>query len=569
MKKVLIFSAAILLAFLQGCQQEPTGNVATVIQEKPDPELTIIGVPSLKDTVESGNSFTFRVSSLSDGQITVSVDAPTAAILKPNADTTEYKITAFSPKTRKVTVTATQSSTIHYATAKKTASFVIHGYGAVELPGPDDVIDGTEVTYTEADGVVYGPERGLYTGFVISEDSDVPTAADVAAKRVQGYNVLLLEFNLNQFISGGGISSDYLAVVQNAFDAIRAGGVKAIVRFAYLYDFNEATDWTGSYKKVTDPAVDKVLEHITQLQPVLTKNEDVIFVVQAGFVGAWGEWYYSTNFKVPGSKESYDSRKQLTEALLKAVPASRQIELRTPMYKFKMGYEKSLADTLTADTAHDGKAKSRLGGHNDCFLADAEDRGTFPDDSLRTFWKAESRYTIMGGETCDVSDYGLCANSIKDLEDYHWTYLNDGYHEGVIARWKTDGCYNTIKERLGYRLVLKDVHYQAITVGQQCKVTIRFYNKGFAAPQNPREAWLVWVDPEGEETEYPLGSDPCTWHSGYNAAVGAFIPTSEKGTLYLKLSDPLLSTKPAYSLPLANTDIFDPTTGYNKLFEIN
>ena len=567
MKKIFVFSAAILLAFLQGCQQEPTGNVATVIQAKPDPELTITGVPSLKDTVESGNSFTFTVSSLSDGKITVTVDAPTAAILRPNADTTAYKITAFSSKTRKVTVTANQSSTVHYATAKATASFVIHGYGAVELPGPDDEIAGTKVTFTEADGVVYGPERGLYTGFEIPRDEI--SAATVAAKRTLGYNVILLEFNLNEFISASGISADYLAVVQKAFDAVREGGVKAIVRFAYLYDFNEATDWNVSNPKITDATVENVLEHVSQLQPVLTKNEDVIFVVQAGFVGAWGEWYYSTNFKQPGSKESYESRKKLTDALLTAVPKSRQIELRTPMYKFKMGYEKSLSDTLTADTAHDGSAKSRLGGHNDCFLADAEDRGTFPADSLREFWKAESRYTIMGGETCDLSDYGLCPNSIKDLEDYHWTYLNDGYDPAVIARWQTDGCYNTIKERLGYRLVLKDVHYETITVGQQCKVTIRFYNKGFAAPQNPREAWLVWVDPDGGEEKYPLGFDPCTWQPGYNAAVGAFIPSSEKGTLYLELSDPLLSSKPGYSLPLANTDIFDPTTGYNKLFEIN
>ncbi|MBQ3711366.1 MAG: DUF4832 domain-containing protein [Bacteroidales bacterium] len=564
MKKIFVLSAAVLVALLQGCQQEPTGNVATEIQEKPDPEISFSGVP--KDTLESGKSFTFTVGSLSDGKITVAVDKPTAAILKPNADTTAYKITAFSAKTQKVTITATQVSTVHYANAKKTASFIIHGYGAVDLPGPDDAITGTEVTYTEATGVVYGPERGLYTGFEISSDADVPTAADISAKRVQGYNVLLLEFNLNQFVSGGGISADYLTVVQKAFDAVRAGGCKAIVRFAYIFAYNEATDWPSV---VTDPEVDKVLDHVEQLQPVLTKNEDVIFVVQAGFVGAWGEWYYSTHFKQPGSKESYESRKQLMDALLKAVPASRQIELRTPEFKFKLGYEKSLADTLTADTAHDGSTKSRLGGHNDCFLADAEDRGTFPADSLRTFWKAESRYTIMGGETCGLSDYGLCENTIKDLEDYHWTYLNDGYHEGVIARWKTDGCYNTIKERLGYRLVLKDVHYDAITVGQQCKVTIRFYNKGFAAPQNPREAWLVWVDPDGGEEKYPLGFDPCTWHSGYNAAVGAFIPTSEKGTLYLELSDPLLSSKPEYSLPLANTDIFDPTTGYNKLFEIN
>ncbi len=563
MKKLLIFPAVILLAFMKACMEEPVGNVATEIKEKPDPELSFKGVP--KDTVESGNSFIFTVSSLSDGKITVSVDKPTAAILKPNADTTEYKITAFSAKNQKITITATQPSTIHYTNAKKTASFIIRGFGNVDLPGPDDAIEGTAVNYTELDGVLYGPERGLYTGFEIDAEDDVPTAADVAAKRLLGYNLLLLEFNLNQFVSGGGISADYLAVVQKAFDAVRAGGAKAIVRFAYIFSYNESTDWPSV---PTDPAVDKVLGHVTELQPVLAKNEDVIFVVQAGFVGAWGEWYYSTNFKQPGSAESYNLRKQLTDALLKAVPASRQIELRTPLFKFKMGYAKAVADSITADTAHDGTAKSRLGGHNDCFLADASDRGTFAADSTREFWKAESRYTIMGGETCDVSDYGLCDNAIKDLEDYHWTYLNDGYREEVITRWRNNGCYDTIKSRLGYRFVIKDVHYGAIAVGQPCSITIRFYNKGFAAPQNPREAWLVWVGSDNEEVKTPLGFDPCTWHSGYNAVVSSFIPSTEKGTLYLELPDPLLSDKPEYSLPIANTDMFETSTGYNKLFEI-
>ena len=80
MKKIFVLSAAVLVALLQGCQQEPTGNVATEIQEKPDPELSFSGVP--KDTLESGKSFTFTVGSLSDGKITVAVDKPTAAILK-------------------------------------------------------------------------------------------------------------------------------------------------------------------------------------------------------------------------------------------------------------------------------------------------------------------------------------------------------------------------------------------------------------------------------------------------------------------------------------------------------
>jgi pimeloyl-ACP methyl ester carboxylesterase len=39
----------------------------------------------------------------------------------------------------------------------------------------------------------------------------------------------------------------------------------------------------------------RVVSHLDQLQPILTDNYDVIAFVQAGFIGSWGEWYYTTN----------------------------------------------------------------------------------------------------------------------------------------------------------------------------------------------------------------------------------------------------------------------------------
>ena len=85
---------------------------------------------------------------------------------------------------------------------------------------------------------------------------------------------------------------------------------------------------------------------------------------------------------------------------------------------------------------------------------------------------------------------------------------------------------------------------------------------------NPRNAWLVWVGSDGKTQKSLLGSDPRGWHSGYNAVVTTFTPTTAKGTLYLELSDPLLPDNPDYSMPLANEGVFDATTGYNKLFEV-
>ena len=374
---------------------------------------------------------------------------------------------------------------------------------------------------------------------------------DVKARRATGHSVLLLEFYLKDFM-GSNISAKYVKNIQASLDALREGGVKAIVRFAYTQSESE-NPW--------DANVDQVLTHIAQLKSTLQKYEDVIFVLQAGFIGVWGEWYYTTNFTTDSN------RKKVSDALLEVLPASRQIELRTPAFKMRL-YNYALKDTLSAATAHDRSVKSRLAGHNDCFGADATDKGTFASDTDREFWKADTRYTIMGGETCAVSDYCLCDQTLQDLKDYHWTYLHDGYHQGVLSRWKEDGCFNEIEEKLGYRLVLQDVHYDAIEAGNRCKLTLRLDNKGYAAPMNPREAWLVWVGSDGKKTKSPLGYDPRTWHSGYNAVVTYFTPTTDKGKLYLELSDPLLPGKPDFSIALANNGTFEAKTGYNLLFEI-
>lgn len=557
MKRILTLAAVILLA-LTGCKQEKAPLTATKPKQLADPEIAIEGVPS--DPVESGTPFTVKVTSKSEGEITLSVDKPSVAIIKPTGDL-EYSITAMSADDDKVKITASQEEKGDYKAATKSVSFKVIGLGSASLPGPNDKVEGTGVEFIEKDGEAVSPERGMYSTFYLYSDSQPLTADDVAYKRQSGNTLWLVECYLTKFMDGT-ISNAYLDMVQKTFDAIRGGGAKAIVRFAY-----RDTD-AGYPSTEMDPEVAVVLQHVGQLKPILIKNEDVIFCLQAGFVGAWGEWYYTTHFGFsPSTVEGHKSRKELTDALLDALPASRQIQLRTPKFKMMM-YGLSVTDSLTAATAHDGSIYSRLAGHNDCFGASKDDQGTFDGEDTRKFWKTETRYTIMGGETCAVSDYCLCPATLKDLEDYHWTYLHDGYHQDVLSRWSKDGCMDEIRSRLGYRLVLKDVHYGAVKAGEPCKVTIRLDNKGFAAPMNPREAWLVWVGSDGKASKSLLGADPRTWHRGYNAVVSVFTPTTDKGTLYLELSDPLLADNPAYSIVLANKDIFDTKTGYNKLFEV-
>jgi len=557
MKRYLSTAAILLLAVVSCTHDLPTGNVATPPKVLDDPELTLSGAPK---EIASGESFDLTISTLSPGALTLTVSNASVAFPTKKSDT-EYSIAVMSldDASFKITVNQEEMKKEGYASAKKTVTVKVIGSGPVEIPGPDDEVEGTAVSYVEAAGDVLNPERGLYHAHEIYADTPMLTGSEVEYYVKTGHKLILLEFYLTEYMAGSIYQSE-LDRIQQFFDAIRDGGAKAIVRFAYR-NTNE------NYQTIVqEPALDIVLKHIEQLKPILQRNEDVLFALQAGFIGSWGEWYYTTNIS------STADRKKVTDALLDAVPTSRQIQLRTPMYKMDM-YDYALADTLTAATAHDGSVKSRLAGHNDCFVASADDQGTFKNETTRQYWKAETRYMIMGGETCDpLKDenyiYCECENTLKDLEDYHWTYLHDGYFAGILNRWKTEGCFDEIQARLGYRLVLKDVHYGAIEAGKPCQVTIRLYNKGFAAPMNPRQAFLVWETPDGKTEQTPLGADPRTWQPGYNGAVGTFVPSTAEGTLYLKLSDPLLPDNPAYSIALANADVFDAGSGMNKLFEI-
>lgn len=418
-----------------------------------------------------------------------------------------------------------------------------------------------EVSFKESSARLLNPERGFYGGATdIFSASNPISLSKAKAVRDGGMTLMYLGFYLQSFISGD-ISEAYLNMVDKSLDAIRQAGIKCVLRFAYQ---------NSESSKPWDAPVDVVLRHVEQLKPILQKNEDVIFVLQAGFVGVWGEWYYTTNFVYePSSDDDYQPRRRLTEALLDALPASRQIALRTPQFKLRM-YNLSLKDTLTAATAHSGSALSRLAGHNDCFGVSEDDSGTFDNEpNDRKFWKADSRYFIMGGETCGLSNYCTCEASLKDMKDYHWTYLNSGYNSSVLNRWTSSGCMEEIQNRLGYRLVLSKASCTGVfEAGQSVHVKMDLENKGFAAPMNPRNAELVFVDEKGISSRFAIESDPRTWHPGPHTVEADVSLPAAKGVFYLALEDPLLPERPEYSIALANEGVFDKATGLNKLLEI-
>ena len=423
------------------------------------------------------------------------------------------------------------------------------------------------ISFTECDDIFPNPERGFY--FVQSFKSasaSLLTASKIEQNRLQNRTICYLGFYPKKYMNGH-IADDFIQMVRNNMQVLRENGAKCIMRFAYSDSENE---------KPWDPTPEVVQMHIADIKPVLQEYSDVIMCLQAGFVGVWGEWYYTENFEfTPSTPEDHVLRKQVTDAMLEALPTDRTIGLRTPMFKRNM-YASSYRDTLTLATAYDGSPKSRVSGFNDCFGASANDLGTFDNDASREYWKRDTRYTLMGGETCGVSSYCECAVTLQDCEDYHWTYLNIEYNRQVHNVWKDGGCWDEIERRLGYRLSFADVYHSTPAAGQDMTVALQIKNSGFAAPMNGRAVELILVDGNGKKTVYELNDvDPRYWFAGrtINIEKAISIPADASGkcTLYLNLPDPkpTLHDNPRFSIRLANDGVWNDDLGYNTIMTFN
>ena len=449
------------------------------------------------------------------------------------------------------------------------------GDTTTETPDPDHfwdpvVIDTdglTKISFTESTDDFANPERGFYYPYEYSS-AKTTSASSFKANRTEYRTLVLQEYWLVSFMSGD-ISSDFLNCVRKNLENARSAGVKCILRFGYKHN-------SENEKKPWDAEQDIVLRHIQQLKPILQDNSDVILCVQAGFVGVWGEWYYTDHFGMnPTSDSDYEPRRKVLNALLDALPANRQVAVRTPTFKMKI-YHLELGDTLTCATAYQNTPKARVCGHNDCFVAASDDWGTFQDDTERRYWEADTKYTIMGGETCATSSYSKCNNAPKQMELQHWTYLNIGYNEDVLDSWTSGGCMPEVKKRLGYRLVMRNAWITPnITAGCDVRAVFSISNVGYAAPINPRGLELVLVDSKGNKTVKTVTTEnPRLWLAGKTRLFEVDFKAPAKGnyTLYLNLPDPesTLHDNPYYSIRLANNNVWQESTGYNKIttFEV-
>ncbi len=438
------------------------------------------------------------------------------------------------------------------------------------------------VAYNPSQENILNPERGLYL-HPGNCNSDTLWSADTLKAKLdeKQMRLVLCIFYIDKNNTSPTvplqISQQDINTLTHNLNAVKIAKAKAILRFAYFSCDEEKLRINPSdcdAKRPNDPPVATILAHIQDLHKVLKDHTSTVAVMEAGFIGKWGEWNSSS---IPDSDLA--GRSEIVRRLQTIFP-SHMVQVRTPVIK------KNLTNV----------AINRVGYHVDCFLSTPKDGGTFVDQSVdpanrtveqqRADMANETLRVAMGGEVCIFADRefpqrALCPNAAQEFGILHFSYLNGTGPKNVIDGWEGGGCMQTIRKQLGYRLALSSSTFPyAALVGGTLKATIKLTNEGWAAPVNPRPVDLILRERSAPNriVKFRLTTDPRQWKPTMldefitiNVAVN--IGTTPVGTydLFLSLPDGSgLGSIPEYAIRFAskdinNNDVWNGTTGHNSL----
>jgi hypothetical protein len=435
------------------------------------------------------------------------------------------------------------------------SSFLVACQPASSQTGPEPAT--VTHTYISSDAPLLNPERGFFTPY------ELPGPVGFSPVRATGNTLVHLNIRLDDWRETD-IPQDVLDDLDSNFADIRDAGVKAIVRYSYN---------AGPYPD-TEPDASKtqILRHIEQLTPFLQSNADVIAWLEAGFIGAWGEWHTSTN-----GLDNLTDKRDILNALIAAIP-DRYVQVRYPANILEM-----YPDPADA-------AKARVGHHNDCFLSSETDVGTYERDGVFTIERDQAylsqltRFTPMSGETCAPNPpRSECTSALHEMELLHFSAINEAYHKGILRSWEEGGCLEDINNRMGYRISLTSADFnEQVRPGGVLSLTVNLQNTGFAAIVNERPLYVVLLpSPDGREgggegdLRVQLDIDPRTWEPGNTTfTTRLHIPSNAVDgeyqlALWLPDAYESLFDNRLYAIQFANENMWDESMGYNILGTIS
>jgi len=421
--------------------------------------------------------------------------------------------------------------------------------------------DVTDTTISTGAGDIANPERGWYRSM---------ETQDASFESLQAYrkgNVTLVAFEtyLGAYLDRD-LDSKKLTEIDQAFSFARRAGMSVIYRAAYDFDGKNKPDPTS---------ISIVLKHISQLKPIFEKYEDILFNVQAGFLGPWGEWHHSRY----GDPVEPAIQIQVGNALLAAVPASVTVAVRRPEYVRNIAGKTPLGATMAFGTS----ALARMAFHNDALMSELTDMDTYIDPDYQPREKEfdwinnHTRWTPFVGETNKMSRYNDAENAIPFLDLMNAHSLNIEYHPDVLNKWKKAryqnmSAYDYIGMMLGYRFELREAEFsKEVETGGIMDLNIKIMNSGFGHLLREKNFELV-LKLDNEIIRAKIDEDARFWDKNklvsrsYKFQIPSDIPEGE-WIAYLGLSSTYetLANNPLYSVRFINENIWDAKLGLNRI----
>jgi len=415
------------------------------------------------------------------------------------------------------------------------------------------------VTYNEDSSVnVLNPDRGFYIGnFELTQEEDYNIFEEVKEEET---TLALALIYLKDYLEIETLPQMIIDNIDKNLQDAEALNIKLILRVKYRNREGE------------DPSKEIALSHLEQLTGVLQKHKEIISIVQAGVIGAYGEWHSFTGDYADSNEEYLENRKAIVTKLTQIFP-DKYIQVRTPMHKEQMfGSAEYYKDVgidaqITSEIAFSDDVRAKVAHHNDCFLASEDDEGTYADENIN-FWRDyvinDTLYSPLGGETCnDDSRFTNCSYALNELKELRWSYINQSFEEDVIQRWKDEGCYEEIRENIGYRLVATDLYLDQSDDSLDIKLNLT--NKGYAAPYIKSDVSFILKD-INTSNSYTYAVDDVdlrTFYSGESNAINKKISLQNLSTGTYCLS---VQLRKNYSdVKLSNNDLWDDASKSNVL----
>lgn len=393
-------------------------------------------------------------------------------------------------------------------------------FGSVILKYDRERIKMDEFIFTESARELRNPERGfynLYAFMITDEEADYVHFVEDYYKKDKDTSLTLIEINLQNYRDGK-ISEAGLYNIEVLFQVLNDFDKQMIVRFVY--------DLQGENEKHEPDTIDVILSHMEQLETILRKYSEKIFVLQGLFIGNWGE--------MNGTKYGNDEDLvRLADQLHSVTDRSIYLAVRTPaQWRRIVGMrEFSEIDFMESSLA------GRMSLFNDGMLGSESDYGTYQTEntdqekeSVRmeelSFQERLCSFVPNGGEVINNNPYNDFDNAVRDFATMHVTYLNNGYDQEVLDKWKKtnvveQGCFNGIdgytyiERHLGYRLLIESVELHHNYLDGQFEVSVTMKNVGFAPLYTNPEIKLVFYDKkQGETVSFQMNGDLCRLTGG-------------------------------------------------------